>query len=156
MESRRTFGFAILGVGCLAACDSLLRVDQKSSLRQFRISLPPEQTPALMMTLERFANAHGFAFSSDSVSSQSGTSTHFVLRRNDLRLVGLNPPSDHTEMRTAANGTPEAIARIDEGTFHVGVFAEGNTPTNANLNEVMSAFVTSVETVDGVSVIEQS
>lgn len=140
----------------VSACDDLIRVEQKPRLRGVRISLPPEQTPQLLRKLDWFAGRRDFQFSSDSVTSPSGTSHDFELRREDIWIVGGNPLSEHTEIVRLPDGTPEASMEIDEGTFEVGFFAGRIQPVDTELDDLVLDFIATVQTVGGVTAAERA
>jgi hypothetical protein len=154
IQNRRELGLVILGT-FVSGCDNLVRVEQKPRLRGIRISLPPEETAQLLLKLELFAQRHGFAFSSDRVSSTTGTSTHFSLRREDIRIEGLNPLKDEFEIRTLPDGTPEASMEIDEGRFEVGFFAVATQPPETDLDALVLDFIATVRTVESATATER-
>jgi len=119
--------------------------------------LPPGQTSELLAKLELFARRHRFTFSTDSISSSTGTSTHFSLRRNDLRIEGLNPLQEDTEIRVSPDGQPEAVMRIDEGKFEIGFFSLNSTRhTDAELDALVLDLIATVQTVEGATASERT
>lgn len=140
----------MLGV---AACSDPSMTLYRTSLLTLDIRLPPERTTDLLAQLRTFAHQHGFGIWMRTNRSGIGSDRAFELRRRDIWIEGGNPLRDiPAVIPMPSNGRPVAPMEIDQGRFVVDFYAGDVEPSDAALEEVVSAFIASMETVAGVTV----
>lgn len=156
MLNRRRLIALLAFLTAAAGCGRPTLQPLKSALVTLEISLPPERTTELLEKLRAFARANGFRIWVGAEETGMGTRNEFELRRSDIWIDGFNLPRDTpAEVPMGSDGQPNIHLEIDAGRFTASFYAGEVAPRSGVLTAIVTAFRSSLTSVEGVVVTVQ-